>query len=359
VQINPEPAIFTGMKIGFLYYKFFPIEGGAAIHGYNLAKELSLLGFELYKLNGEQDPFTIKLKNPVTGFFWMLFNCDLFYARMDYFIKIRNILTVVAILLGKRVIVELNAPSDELHLYGKEKSYIKRVDRLMARILKRADSVIVVSSPIEKYCRIQLGLEKVVVVENGANPFEISDAGVSEDIVHQLTVIKSTWQKIVVWSGSINKMQNLEDLFILAEKAKKKAAFLIIAKEEQGENLKDVNLPNIFILRGLNRPDVEYLIKKAHVGIALYEDYHWSRWGFYNSSLKMFEYLNNGLLTISNKKGTEIQRSNPNFRYARNLDEMLTFIDEKTPETGSPSQYRTWKHVAAEISNLIHRPDPA
>ncbi|TVP98196.1 MAG: hypothetical protein EA359_18600 [Balneolaceae bacterium] len=347
------------MKIGFLYYKFYPIEGGAAIHGYNLAKELSLLGFKLYKLNGENDPYTIKLNNPFTGFFWMLAKCDLFYARMDYFFKFRNFLVVLALLFRKKMIVELNAPSDELYLYGKTKAYIDRVDWLMARILKRADVVIVVSEPIKQYCSKQLGLENVVVVENGANPFDISSESVSENIIRQLNSIKSNWQKLVVWSGSTNKMQNLDDLIILAKKTKTKAAFLIIAKEEPGEQLQDVNEPNVFIWKGLKRPDVEYIIKESDVGIAIYDDYHWSRWGFYNSSLKTFEYLNNGLITISNKEGTEIQKMNSNFRYARNLDEMLTFIDEKLPATGSVNQYRTWKHVASEISNLIYRPNPA
>lgn len=359
MQINSEPFIFTGMKIGFLYYKFFPVEGGAAIHGYHLARELSLLGYDLYKLNGEKDPYTKKLNNPVTGFLWMLARCDLIYVRMDYFLKPRNLLAVLALLFRKRVFVELNAPSDELYLYGRTPAYIRRVDRIMAHILKRADTIVVVSEPLKQYCTQALRLNNVAVVENGADRFETKPGDVSKEIIEQLNHIKTRWPKLVVWPGSTNKMQNLEDLKNLARKAQEKAAFLIIAKEEPGEHLQDMDEPNVFVWKGLARAEVEYIIKEADIGIALYEDYDWSRWGFYNSSLKTFEYLSNGLLTISNKKGTGIQQKNHNFRFAGNPDEMLTFMDEEPSDTGTDHSYRTWKHVASDISNLIHRSETA
>ncbi len=347
------------MKIGFLYYKFFPVTGGAAIHGYHLAKELSLMGYQLFKLNGDKDPYTTKLRNPVTGFIWMLARCELIYIRMDYFLKPRNLLVILALLFRKRVFAELNAPSDELYLYGKSTSYINFVDRLMSIILNRVETVIVVSEQIKQYCESQLKLENVKVVENGANRFEDSTENVSTEIIDQLDTIKSKWPKVVVWSGSLNKMQNLDLLKKLAIRSNKRAAFLIIVKDEIGVHLPDMDTPNVFIWKKLNRSEVEYIIKKADIGLALYGNYDWCRWGFYNSSLKMYEYLSNELLTISNKEGTPVQRSSPNFRFAENLDEMLTLIEDERPSTGPVNQYRSWKHVASEISNLIHSPSPA
>ena len=100
------------MKIGFIYYTFYPVTGGASVHGYNLAKELSKKGYKLYKINGEPDPYTNRLKHPIPGLFWIMANCDLIYIRMDYFLYLRNFVSILTLLSGKKMIVELNNPSD-------------------------------------------------------------------------------------------------------------------------------------------------------------------------------------------------------------------------------------------------------
>ena len=341
------------MKIGFLYYNFYPVVGGASVHGFHLAKELSNLGYELYKLNGEADPHTKKLENPVTGFFWIMRNCDLIYVRMDYFINRRNLLALFALMSKKKVIVELNSPSDELHLFGRSKKYISRVDRLMSSVLKKAEAVIVVSTPIQAYCEKELGLSNVHVIENGGTPFEKDPSKGSDILKKTVTDIRNRYQKMVVWSGSSNKMQDLELLNKIANAKKEDTAFVLIVKDEKNDLELQTESENLFLFKNIARVDVEFLIASADIGLALYDDYPWSRWGFYNSSLKIFEYLNNGLLTITNREGTDVQKKYPNFRFARNSEEILTFVDEYSGKTEKPKTIRTWKHVAEQTSNII------
>lgn len=341
------------MKIGFLYYNFYPVVGGASVHGYHLAKELSNLGYELYKLNGEADPHTKKLENPVTGFFWIMRNCDLIYVRMDYFINRRNLLALFALMSKKKVIVELNSPSDELHLFGRSKKYISRVDRLMSSVLKKAEAVIVVSTPIQAYCEKELGLSNVHVIENGGTPFEINPHKVSENLKKTISAIQNRYQKVVVWSGSSNKMQDLELLNKIANAKKEDTAFILIVKDEKNDFELQAESENLFLFKDLGRNDVEFLIESADIGLAFYGDYTWSRWGFYNSSLKIFEYLNNGLLTITNREGTDVQKKYPNFRFAHNIDEILTFMSEWNGNNQKPKNIRTWQHVADQTSNII------
>lgn len=340
------------MKIGYLYYKFYPVNGGAAIHGYHLAKELKNLGYELYKLNGDKDPYTHKLSNPVWGFLWMLKNCNLFYVRMDYFLKPRNLLIILAILFRKKIVVELNSPSDELYLYGRSMSYIAKVDKIVSYILKKVDSVIVVSEPIQDYCHKQLGLENVTVIENGADHFAYDLNEVSTEIKFDLENIKKSSSKLLVWSGSVNKMQDFNLLNEVIENFRDEVAFLLIIKDDNGRSIPVRDADNVYKFKDLKRIDVEYIITNADAGLAFYSDYSWCRWGFYNSSLKIYEYLSNGLTAISNIPGTVVQNSHPNFKFGKNLMEINTLIEE-LPSDKIQSGYRSWKNVANQVNQII------
>lgn len=341
------------MKIGFIYYTFYPVSGGASVHGYNLARELHALGYELYKINGQADPFTNKLENPVTGIIWILANCDVIYIRMDYFLNLRNLVSLFAIAGRKKVIVEINSPSDELHLFGRGRKYIRSADRIIRNILKRTDAVITVSEPLKKYCKEALNLDKIHVIENGGEIFSEPGLAATKPVKEQLGQIRKEYSKIVVWSGSLNEMQDLSDIQAIAESQKDQAAVILIVKEDVKEGVFPSSIDNLFIFKDLSREDVKYIISQSDIGLALYSDYPWSRWGFYNSSLKIFEYLNNGLLTITNTEGTKIQRSYPNFLFVDRADEMITHIEKYKPGTFEIHAPRTWRDVAEETSQII------
>lgn len=344
------------MKIGFIYYTFFPVTGGASVHGYNLAKELSERGYQLYKINGDPDPYTHRLKNPLSGLFWIMANCDLVYIRMDYFLYLRNFVSILSLLRGKKMIVELNNPSDELHLFGRSDSYIRFVDRVMSKILKRADAVITVSNPLKRYCEEALQLQNVHVIENGGEIFEENPEDVSDEIREKIATIQDTYSKTVVWSGSANNMQDLGKLEAIAESQRGKSAVVLMVKEDRHQN---VQLPgskeNLFLFKNLPREDVKYIISNSDIGLALYKKYPWSRWGFYNSSLKIFEYLNNGLLTLTNTEGTEVQQSYSNFRSVQTDEEIITLIDQFDKHTFKAGNARTWADVAEETAQIIEQ----
>lgn len=341
------------MKIGFIYYTFYPVSGGASVHGYNLARELHRLGYELYKINGAADPYTNKIENPVKGIFWILKNCDVIYLRMDYFLNLRNLVSIFSHLGGKKLIVELNTPSDELHLFGRGRTYIRLADRVMSLILNHADMVITVSKPLKKYCSEALGVENVTVVENGGEIFSESKLESSESVQLKIDQIRERYSKIVVWSGSLNQMQDLSDIQKIADRIKADTAVILIVKEEA--NSKDIlqTSENLYIFKDISRADVKYIITNSDIGLALYHDYDWSRWGFYNSSLKIFEYLNNGLLTITNTKGTKIQRSYPNFRSVNDLNQLIETIENDYKTAFKIESPRTWREVAQETSEII------
>lgn len=343
------------MKIGFIYYTFYPVTGGASVHGFNLAKELYKKGYELFKINGDPDPYTHRLKNPIIGLFWMLANCDVIYIRMDYFVYLRNFVSVLTLFSGKKMIVELNNPTDELHLFGRGEKYIRFVDRMVSKILKRADAVITVSEPLKRFCEEALQLNKVQVIENGGEIFVESPDDVSDAVKQKVQEIRKKYDKIVVWSGSANNMQDLNKLEAIAKSQINRSAVICIIKEEKEKGQVPPSKENLFVFKNLPRDDVKYIISKSDIGLALYKEYPWSRWGFYNSSLKIFEYLNNGLLTITNTDGTEIQKSYPNFRSVDSVEEIVRIIDQANKVLFEIENPRTWDVVAEETSQIIQQ----
>lgn len=342
------------MNIGFLYYDFYPVKGGASVHGYNLAKELSTKGFNLFKINGAKDPITTKYKNRFIGFLKILMKCELLYIRIDYFVKFRNLALLVALLFRKKIVVELNSPSDELKLYGKSDFYIRLVDRLMSFFLKRVNAIIVVSNPIKKYCIHALGLdsEKIHVVENGGQVFNDELINVNESVKLRMKEIRDRYRKIAVWAGSPNKMQDIGILKLLSEEKPSDTGIVAIFKSEKRKSV-DLNLENIFVFTNISRNDVSFIIRAADIGLAFYDDYNWSRWGFYNSSLKIYEFLNNDLLTISNKKGSKTQKKYQNFHYAETQDEILKILRLDLQNERFHHEVRTWEEVGTEVTAIL------
>ncbi len=352
------------MKIGYIYYDFYPVKGGASVHGYNLAKELTKLGYKLFKINGAADPFTKKYNSRFIGFFKILKESDVIYLRMDYFFKLRNISSLFSLIAGKKLIIELNSPSDELYLFGKSIRYVLWIDSLVRFVLKRADAVIVVSEPIKKYCieALSLNPEKVHVIENGGEVFHSDNGPVAGKKQNQKTNlldkkiedIKSKYRQIAVWAGSSNKMQDLQWLNEISAIQNEKTAFIIIMKEEKGEEV-DFGSQNQFLFKNLSRSEVSKVILSSDIGLAFYDDYQWSRWGFYNSSLKIFEFLNNNLITLTNIEGTEIQKKYPNFLVAKDSESVLKILNSDLNLKPEKSQIRTWEVVGKEVSEIIQQ----
>lgn len=343
------------MKIGFIYYSFYPVTGGASVHGFNLAKEMNQLGYELYKINGEPDPYTQKLKNQFTGLIWMLKECDLFYIRMDYFLNLRNLVLLPALLFNKKIIVELNSPSDELHLFGKEKKQVQRADKIMGYLLGKVDAVVVVSDRLKQYCEEALGLNNVTVIENGGEVFDPDHEQIDQSVKEEISSIKEKYDKLVVWSGSWNKMQDVEFVKKAINTLREKTAFLLIIKKDREEDTIELEGENLFIFNNMNRQDVSYIISECDIGLAFYNDYPWSRWGFYNSSLKIYEYMNNGLLTLTNVDGTDTQKSYPNFKTLDSITQLEKCIQLPFSKEKMSHPKRTWKTVAEETSELINK----
>lgn len=323
------------------------------MHGYYLAKGLKKLGYDLYKINGEADPHTTLLNPKLTGIFRILKECDLIYVRMDFFINLRNLVTLAALMFGKKVVVELNSPSDEMHTFGKSRTYIERADRVMGFILRRSDRVIVINDIVKRYCTETMNLTNVTVIDNGGEVIDRSSLDVSEEIRAFTDQIRERFEKVVVWTGSANHLHDFETLKRIASSIGNHIAVVLIVRQEN-ETMPESGLDNLFILKNLPRDDVKWIVSGSDIGLTFYSSFDWSRWGYYGSSTKTFEYLNNGLLTIANVRGTESQRRYPNYLYTENFNEIVEAIELHDKEDQAyKNSIRTWDDVAKETSGVF------
>ena len=346
--------------IAFLYYTFYPVTGGATVHGYHLAKHLNRLGYRLLKINGAPDPHTEKLRATPKDLWRLLKESDLVYVRMDYFFNFRNLLGSLFMISSKKTVVELNCPSDELILFGRGRRWIRFVDRLYSSVLKRADSVICVSDAVRRYAEEGLGLREVHVIENGGEVFRKPDRErISEPVRQILERVSHDRKKkpLVVWAGSKSQLQGTEWMRKMITLTGHRADFVMMIRGSEDNSTEKLasEAENLFILHDLSRSEVGALIRKADIGLAFYDSYDWSRWGFYLSSLKIYEFLNNGLLTITNIEGSPLQRRSPNLLMVTSPEEAAEAILTWRGQPGRPAIHpvRTWDVVAHETAAIF------
>lgn len=332
--------------IAFFYYKYYPIKGGASVHGYNLAKELSKKGYTLYKLNGDKDLFTTK-EEGIWGLLKVLVKADVVFVRLDYFFKARNIIPLIAKAMGKPVIAELNSPSDELFLlgYGKTTKWVK--EKWLKFIVGYVDKVVTVSQPVKNFCTTVLGHTNVDVIENGGEVFNVPDSPDTSELIEKIKVFRTKYSKIVIWTGTVNKIQELDFLVKVGRELESKYALVIITPEKFSVDPIFEEKKNIYRFSAVNRAELGFVINQADIGLAFFTDYDWCKWGYYGSSLKVYEYLSNNTFVITNKE--EVFAKHKMIKLLTEPSQINTYCKEISKKSFEGYHPRTWSQVAEEF----------
>lgn len=323
-------------KIAFDYMPFKKNNGGASIHGFYLHKflehryEVVIIREQKYLLN--------KIKN--------YYSADLVYVRVN-FINIFKLLFIQ--LLSNNIIVELNAPPDELLLKKIPKFIVLLYDKIFKTLLRIPKHIIVVSEELELYCNKYLGLNNISVVHNGGEKYIDKKINYTE-IENVLLDMKRKYKRIAVWSGTSFPNQDFSKIKEIIDSSDD-IGFIIISNDSKVfEDVKEKN--NVHFFKRLERDEICYILSKVDIGLALYGDYSWSRLGFYNSSLKFFEYLANDLCIIGTPIGHLERYGSPKYCNNESLISIKTFMENCDIE--SKSDYiRTWDDVGNDVNNVI------
>ena len=343
------------IRIAFFYNNFYPVKAGATVHGYNLAKELTNIGYEITTFNKIEDGFTAKKQRTLSNIISVFLNSDLIYVRHDLKINHKSYLVSLAKLFKTRSIVELNAPSDELLMNGRALTSVRRLDRYLKPFISLADAVIAVSDSVKQYCEEILDYHNVFVVPNGGEVIDIRRLKVSNNLTDRITSFKKDHDKLVIWSGTKRPWQAFSLVKQIVAASHSNIGFIMVSDDlSVFEELRSYD--NVYLFSNLPRDEVKYLIKTCNIGLALYGDYRLSRFGFFNSPLKYYEYLINGLHVVASPKGQMAKDRYDNLFHSEIASDIVKYIDNvNTSKSFRHMKFRSWEDVAKDLDSVIKR----
>jgi glycosyltransferase involved in cell wall biosynthesis len=279
------------LKIGFFYPPYYPLGSGASVHGHHLVKGLKKRGHQILSCLGDGNPDCINFERTNAGAIKMAMQADILYIRIDTysFLKKATLLKLVRP-FSLPVVWEVNAPTEELHASfppGIKRDRIVQAENLKRKFLSKFVSAgIGVSETLKTYIRDFLGIEKAYSIPNGSDP-----AHFSSDKITPTPLIHLDNKFKIIWTGTATPWQGLELIVEIAKKLElthPDIIFIIVTND--GEWTFPV-LRNLLILRSIPYTDISSYLAASDVCLCLYKKYNWLKYGFYNSSLKLFDYM--------------------------------------------------------------------
>jgi len=285
-------------------FNSYPPLYGEQVHVYNVIKELVALGHKIYVCEYEQHPMAEKVSlNSLSS---ILTNLDAVYIRQTLSNDLDWTNRLVKISRNYKVIWELNLPKYESifsinnlynykskNIFGAVKKHIIRFKDLLKvhyswykkkKQARYVDGIVTVSNVLSKYLKSEFNLP-VAVITNGANCNYLFN-----ELTDKLDVLiagsRLAW---IDWDTPIQVVKAFAN--------NKKVHFHIVDFQL------DLNYKNVSYYKRMPQDELQKLIARVHVGFVLYKKYDWCPIGFYNSPLKLFEYMGNCKVVIASKMG--------------------------------------------------------
>lgn len=278
------------MKIGFFYPEYYPLTSSASVHGYYIARELVKRGHKLLSAVNDKNPDCVQYPQTKAGMAGLVRDADILYVRlMSYFEHVA--LWKIMRPFSLPVIWEINAPLEEQwslsDVSQQERNSLRRRNRNRRMFSRLVDAAVCVSDELVAYARDFLHIKDARCVPNGSDP-ELFQDNASTPFAKEEDKNSFT----VLWAGNPRlPWQAMPLMFEVAKKIKTIDAgirFVFIGTDKQyafpSEN-------NISVATAIAYQDMPRYIRGADVCLCLYNRAGWSPCGFYNSPLKLFDYM--------------------------------------------------------------------
>lgn len=298
----------------------YPPRGGNHLHAYELVQGFHAAGHKTFVLGDPTMPNAENVEEGRLADFLSLI--DILYIRIDGRSTRQSKVVNKSVLRSKVPVVwEINAPANEalafswlggktstrkesaLKVFRRSIHALRQQPRIILeelhrrRLARKVDAAICVSEALATYARQKLKIAKSVALPNGGPLIS------KHEIDERRSKRKST-AFTILYSGSViypwQGMQYIFDVIRLAETEAPDIKF-VLAVNTRTPLLPDSK--NVEILEGLDRNGILNAVCQADVCIALHPEYTWSKWGFHNSPMKLYEYMACMTASLSSNHG--------------------------------------------------------
>ncbi len=195
----------------------------------------------------------------------------------------------------KPVVWEMNATSDYCALMWRAEGRnvdLKHLDQKIRRQARGIRLAICNTRGLQQYARM-LGIRKSVVIPLGSDPTLFDrDVPCCQEVRRQLSDLN------VVWCGSPEiRWHDINSIISAARRLRneKRVRFFIVGKPDRFSGCPE----NVTLLGEVPRERLPSILSCMDVGLALYLEPSWSRFGVFSSPLKLFDYMASGLVVIA------------------------------------------------------------
>lgn len=313
------------MKIGYLYgFNSSPPVTGGGIHVYNLVQKLTELGHVVHAFEPEENTNCLAYPNSSPGIRRFLETIDVLYVRIDgSFISHSHLkLACMEQIQRKKIVWEINAPTDEAlaklrtdaRAYSNSRSICSRLKytardlsfryavsseaRVRRKLAKHVDAAICVSEPLKQYAALDLGIERCEVIPNGSGPV-LACTGKRADLFKDY----SDYFKVIYAGASEWFWQDFETMSKLADLAEEQnQKILFIVLDNSGSSIVKTRR-NLLVVNRVDYFEIPSYLASVDACLCLYHEFSWSRYGFYLSPLKLYDYMASGKPVIASRVG--------------------------------------------------------
>jgi len=279
------------MNIGFFYLPTYPPTSGYSPHGYHLIKSFVRRGHTVLTCLGDGNPDCVNYTRSKWGAIQVARKSDLLYIRVLCASPLEKATMLKLVKpFSLPVVWEINAPVEELKaLFPQDpliEEKIAKENRRRKFLARFVDAAIGVSEVLRDYCQDFLGIKRSFSIPNGSDPELFDPAGAQKTILDKFPHLYK-----VIWAGdALNPWQGVNIILEVAKRIAqidKDIIFIFLTRSGYSFPFQE----NIMVLKEINYLDLSHYLFAADLCLCLYNDYSWLKYGFYGSSLKLFDYM--------------------------------------------------------------------
>jgi len=306
------------LRIGYVYpFKAFPPRGGNGVHAHQLIKGFTAAGHSVLTPADDTPPEVECFGIDEPGIRQFLEAIDILYVRVDGN-RLSQTPWVVELIerTSTPVVWEINAPANETLAFswlggsrsargvtgpagrlwdrmrrevhaGRKRPNIWLEERLRKRLAGKVDAAVCVSSPVARYASEELGIRDVRVVPNG------SDIALNHPDRERIALSDSMQKRFkVLYAGSPTYpwqgLGLLRDTIALSRARGLDFGFILLMNQPLTEAIEG---DDVVVAEQVPYKEVGCYICSADACVSLQPEFHWSKWGFHGSPMKLFDYM--------------------------------------------------------------------